>query len=232
MTFSARYGLSANVVDLYSGRTPRELRRTGFAPWDLALGGVAPGITRVLGPRSFEFGLAAAAADPKSSDDTLIVGLGKPQDVLASLATRVNLVGPKILVTNDSDRLVQSVRNSGWRYVLIDQADHFRINREYAVELDSACYETETVLFACAGYDSSHAGRIATSPWSYGAQAVRLVPELPSHSNGFFEVRVIDNPLASSISSDSVVRVSISATGRIELADSSEGEEALILEIR
>jgi hypothetical protein len=232
MTISSRRGISARVTDLSSGHPPRELRPTGFAPWDLSLGGLAPGIARVLGPRSFEYALGVVAADPQSVDETVVIGLGKPEDVLACIAGRLGLNDLKKLPTTDCATLIHSIRAYGWRYMLIDRADLLRINYEYAVELDRACFDSRTTLFACASYDSSHAARIAASPWSYAVQSIRLVPEVPNHSNGIFEVRVIDNPLATSIASNSAVRVMIPALGPITLADPDEGVEPLILEMR
>jgi hypothetical protein len=232
MNIPPRRGIAATVVDLYSGRSCRELRRTGFAPWDLSLGGLAPGIVRILGPRSFEYGLAVAAADPDSAEETLVTGLGRPHDVLASSAKKVGLRDAKLLKTTDCDTLLHSIRTYAWRYVVVDRANLFRMNTEYSAQLDNACLDSGTTLFACAGYDPSHAARIDASAWSYAVQSVRLVPELPGHSNGIFEVRVMDNPLATSIASNSPVRVRIPACGSITIADSDEGGEALILEIR
>lgn len=232
MSKRVRFGSAAQPVDLYSVRPATQLTPTGFGPWDLALGGVTPGIARILGPRSLDYALCAVAADMQSANDCLIVGIAKPPHVTSSLAKRAGLVDPKLLVSNDIDALVHSVRAGGWRYAIIDHADLIPMTFADAQELDQVCREAGCVLFACAGFDSSHAGRVQNSPWSYAVQTVRLVPEVPSHANGVFEVRVIDNPLATGVASESVVRVAISGTGRIGLAESSEGGEgALLLEI-
>lgn len=225
-------GLSAQAVDLFSFTSRVDLRPTGCAPWDLALGGVTPGITRVLGPRSFEYALAAAAADPEATDDCVIVAIGRPPHVIASLANRAGLRDPKVLISNDVDAIAHSIRSNAWRYAIVDRADLVPIGFHQAQDLDKACFKTGCVAFACSGYDSSHAARVINSPWSYCVQAVRLVPEVPSHANGVFEVRVLENPLATDVASESVVRVRIAGSGRIALADSSEGGEgALLLEI-
>lgn len=228
----ARPGPSAQPIDLNLFPTRAELRPTGFPSWDLALGGVTPGITRVLGPRSFDYALAAIAADPESDGDCLIVAVGKPPHVVANSASRAGLKSPKVLISNDCDAVIYSIRSSAWRYAIIDRADLVPLSLAHAQELDKACSGTGSVVLACAGYDSSHSARVINSPWNYCVQAVRLVPEVPTHANGVFEVRVIDNPFATDAVSESVVRVRISGSGRISLSDSDHGAEgALVLEI-
>jgi hypothetical protein len=232
MQKSVRAALSDQAVDLRSFSSGIDLRPTGSPSWDLALGGVIPGITRVLGPRSFEYALSAVAADPNAAGDCVVVAVGKPPRVTANLVTRVGLHDSKILTSNDCNEIVESVRREGWRYAIIDRSDLVALGFAQAQDLDNACAESGCVLLACSGFDSSHAARVSNSPWSYCVQAVRLVPEVPSHANGVFDIRVIENPFATDIASESVVRVRISGSGRITLVDSEEGGDgALLLEI-
>ena len=208
------------------------MRKTGIAAWDLALGGLTPGVVRVLGPRALELVLSVVAADSDSADDSLILGLARPPRILSALAQRAQLNGPKLLTTSDPAALISSIRSYSWRYVVLDRLDALRMNSSYVRELDEACVASGTVFFACGVFDASHSGRIDKCVWSQSVQSVRLVPERTGHASGVFELRVIDNPLAPDFVSISPVSVEIAPGGEIELLDVEESLGPLTVEIR
>lgn len=231
MNFVSR-AVSATVTDLYASRPASSMQPSGFAAWDLAVGGLTPGIVRLLGPRSFELALNIIAAQSNSDDDTLIIGLGRSPRVLSALARRANLDGPKLLRSADPAAIVFTVRSHGWRYVVLDRLDALRINPSFVEEIDDACVASETVLFACGSFDSAHASRIEKSAWSRSIQSVRLISERAGHANGVLELRVIDNPLAPNFVSSMPIKVEVTANGAFGLVDADEDFGPLTIEVR
>ncbi|WP_157931316.1 hypothetical protein [Mycobacteroides abscessus] len=223
-----------DIVDLYASRY-EVLKPTGFAAWDLALGGITPGVARILGPRALELSLATAAAAPGSADNTLVVGAGRSGRVLAQCARTAGLVEPRFLDTSEMAQVIEVVRRHEPTYVVLDRLESIRMVPTAIRELDAACLNVGATLFACGTYDSSHAARIGKSIWSYAVQTVRLISETPGHANGIFELRVTDNPFASPLASVSVVRIRVSPAGRIELAastDEIDPDGPFVLEVR
>jgi hypothetical protein len=205
------------VADLYPTRPSKPLRATGFAPWDVAVGGVSAGIVRLLGLKSFDFGLAIAAADVTSANATLIVGDGRPRRMVSRLARVAGLVEPRLLASTDLDDIIWAVRSNEWQYVVLDRLELIRATSESIAELDDACFASDTVFIACGGDEVSTQPGLQGLFWRYAVQTVQLVAEYPGHGSGVFEIRVTDNPLSSSLTSNSIVRVHIPATGRLEL---------------
>ncbi|AAS03180.1 hypothetical protein AFC81_07810 [Mycobacterium avium subsp. paratuberculosis] len=223
MRLSSPMGIST-IRNPLTRSNPPDLRR-GISPWE--------GIVRVGGPRSLDMALMTVAAHPNTHNDVLIVGAGRSRHVLARFALRAGLVDPKLLVTNDCEAVTQSVRVNSWRYVVIDCAELMSASHDSMAKLDQACCDSGTTLFACDGPAESRAYSVDRLTWSCAVQSLRLVEEMPSHANGVFELRVVDNVPAPDIVSNSVVRVLIPANGRIGLADSGDDEEGpLILELR
>jgi hypothetical protein len=224
--------ISATVTDLYASRPATSMQPSGFSAWDLAVGGLTPGIVRLLGPRSLELALNIIGALPNSDDDVLIVGLGRSPRVLSALARRADLDGPKLLKSADPAVIVHTIRSHGWRYVVLDRLDVLRMNPSFVEEIDEACVASETVFFACGTFNSAHASRIEKSSWSRSIQSVRLISERAGHANGVFELRVIDNPLAPNFVSTMPIKVEITANGRFGLRDVDEDFGPLMVEVR
>jgi hypothetical protein len=204
-------GISTELVDLYSVKPIQPLTPSHLAAWDLALGGVSPGIVRIFGNKSFELALAVAAADvERSRDDCLVAGCGRTPRELASAAKTAGLDGPKVLLEPDRwDYVTHWIRSYQYRYVIAAGVDMLGGNRSSVKDLDAACIETGTVLFACSEEPSQ------ASEWSYAIQAVRLIPPRRYHGSGIFEICVLKNPAATSLTSKSIVRVEIAPSGYV-----------------
>jgi hypothetical protein len=204
-------GISTEVVDLYSFKPIQPLTPSHLAAWDLALGGVTPGIVRIFGNKSLELALAVAAADiERSRDDCLITGCGRTPRDLATAANTAGLDGPKILKEQDDwAYILHRIRNYQYRYVIVAGVDALAGNRSSVTDLDAACVEADTVLFACSEKPSE------ASKWSYAIQTVRLIPPRRYHGSGIFEICVLKNPAATSRTSKSLVCVEIEPSGHV-----------------
>jgi hypothetical protein len=173
------------VADLYPTRPSKPLRATGFAPWDVAVGGVSAGIVRLLGLKSFDFGLAIAAADVTSANATLIVGDGRPRRMVSRLARVAGLVEPRLLASTDLDDIIWAVRSNEWQYVVLDRLELIRATSDSIADLDDACFASDTVFIACGGDEVSTQPGLQGLFWRYAVQTVQLVAEYPGMDREF-----------------------------------------------